>query len=308
MSESTERQSRVKLSFERQSLTLSVTQIVPLKTLRPGTKDSKKYGQILGSIKVIGLVEAPVVTPDRKHPGRYYLLDGHLRIEALKEHGTETVECLVSTDDEAYTYNKRINRIAAVQEHRMIKRAIERGVPEGQIAEALGMEIGAVRRRQRMLAGICPDAADVLRDIDCPLNVFDTLRRMMPLRQIEAAELIVGQNNFTGIFAKALLAATPEKLLAQPRKSRIGADQPVSGEQIARMERELASLQTQVKSMEETYGIDNLHLTVALGYVRKLLGNTRVTRWLSHHRQEYLTEFQTIAEIETLSSVKAAAE
>ena len=43
-------------------------------------------------------------------------------------------------------------------------------------------------------------------------------------------------------------------------------------------------------------------------HVWKLLANTRVTRWLSHHRQEYLTEFQTIAEIETLSSVKAAAE
>lgn len=182
---------------------------MPLKTLRPGTEDNKKYGQILGSIKVIGLVEAPVATPDRKHPRRYYLLDGHLRIEVLKDLGTETVECLVSTDDEAYTYNKRINRISAVQEHRIIKRAIERCIPGGQIAEALGMEIGAVRRRQRMLDGICPDAADVLTDIDCPLNVIDTLRRMMPPRQIEAAELMVGQNNFTGIFAKALLAATP---------------------------------------------------------------------------------------------------
>ena len=186
-----------------------------------------------------------------KHPERYYLLDGHLRIEALKDLGTETVECLVSTDDETYTYNKRINRIAAVQEHRMIKRAIERGVPEDQIAEALGMEVGSVRRRQRMLDGICPDAADTLRDTDCPLNVFDTLRRMMPLRQIEAAELMVGQNNITGVFAQALLAATPEKLLVQPRKSRPGADQSVSSEQIARMERELASLQTQVKSVEE---------------------------------------------------------
>lgn len=174
--------------------------------------------------------------------------------------------------------------------------------------KALGIKVGSVRRRQRMLDGICPDAADILRDTDCPLNVFDTLRRMMPLRQIEAAKLMVGQNNFTGVFAKALLAATPEKLLVQPRKSRPGTDKSVSGEQIARMERELASLQTQVKSVEETYGIDNLHLTVALGYVRKVQGNARVTHWLSQHRQEYLTEFQTIAEIETLGSVKVAAE
>jgi hypothetical protein len=308
MTASMEQHNQVKLSFERQSRTLTLDQIVPLKTLRPGTKDSKKYAQICGSIRAIGLVEAPVVTPDRKRSDRYYLLDGHLRIEALKDLGVATVECLVSTDDEAYTYNKRINRISAVQEHRMITRAVERGASEDQIAEALGMEVGSVRRRQRMLDGICSDVVDLLKDIDCPFNVFDALRCMMPLRQIEAAELMIGQNNFNGVFAKALLAATPEKYLVEPRKSQRGTDQSISTEQISRMERELASLQTQVKSVEETYGIDNLHLTVALGYVRKLLGNARITRWLAQHRQEYLTEFQSLAEIEALGGTKAAAE
>ena len=72
------------------------------------------------------------------------------------------------------------------------------------------------------------------------------------------------------------------------------------------MERELASLQNQVKSVEETYGIDNLHLTVARGYIRKLLSNSRVTRWLSQHRHEYLTEVQSIAEIEAIGVTKAA--
>ncbi len=74
------------------------------------------------------------------------------------------------------------------------------------------------------------------------------------------------------------------------------------------MERELASLQTQVKSVEETYGVNNLHLTVARGYIRKLLSNHKVTRWLAHHRHEYLTEFQSIAEFETLGATKVAAE
>ncbi len=151
MTRETNRSGRVKLSFERRSVVVALSQLVPLKTLRPGTKESKKYTQIMGSIRVIGLVEAPVVAPDPKQPGRYFLLDGHLRIEALKELGIEMVECLVSTDDEAYTYNKRINRIAAVQEYKMIKRAVERGVPEDRIAEALGLEVGSVRRRAKML-------------------------------------------------------------------------------------------------------------------------------------------------------------
>ena len=74
------------------------------------------------------------------------------------------------------------------------------------------------------------------------------------------------------------------------------------------MERELAALQTQVKSVEETYGIDNLHLTVARGYVAKLLANGRISRWLEHHRQEYLGEFQKIAEIDSIAPFKDAPE
>jgi hypothetical protein len=129
---------------------------------------------------------------------------------------------------------------------------------------------------------------------------------MAPVRQVEAADLMVGQKAFTTKFATAILAATPDAMLVDPRKRK--PDRKVSAEQIGRMERELARLQLQVKSVEETYGIDNLHLTVARGYVRKLLGNARVVRWLSQHRQEYLTEFQSIAELESLMPATTAAE
>lgn len=308
MMDDQKRKERVRLSFERKTVTLSLSQIVPLKRLRDGIKSSKKYAQILGSVRAIGLVETPVVTMDPKRRDRYYLLDGHLRMEVLKDLGIDNVECLVSIDDEAYTYNKHINRLSPVQEHRMITRAVERGVPEAQIAEALGMEVTSVRRRQRMLDGICPDAVEILKDTDCPMSVFDTLRLMAPLRQIEAAELMVGQNNFSGVFAKALLAATPEKLLVESKRANPRTGDGVTSDQIARMERELASLQTQVKSVEETYGINNLHLTVARGYIRKLLSNAKVMRWLSQHHHEYVTEFQSIAEFESLEATKIAAE
>jgi ParB-like chromosome segregation protein Spo0J len=231
--------------------------------MRPGAKNSQKYAQILTSVRAVGLVEAPVVTPDRKHRGVYFLLDGHLRVEVLKDLGIAQVECLVATDDETYTYNKRINRLAPIQEHRMIQRAIDRGVPKERIAEALGLDVQTVRKRTRMLEGICADAAEILKDTPCPAGTFDALRRMAPMRQVEAAELMTGQSNYTATFAKAILAATPDAQLVDPRKKKPGGEQAVSAGQIARLERELASLQAQVKSVEETYGIDNLHLTVA---------------------------------------------
>lgn len=298
----------VKLGFERDIVLVRLDQIVPLKTLRAGAKESKKYAQILSSVRAIGLVEPPVVAPDRKHAGRYFLLDGLMRLEALKDLNIDTVECLVSTDDEGYTYNKRINRLAAIQEHRMIVRAVDRGVPPERIAEVLGLDVVTIRRRFRMLDGICPEAVEMLKDTPCPLAVFELLRQMAPIRQVEAAELMIGQNNFSTLFAKALLAATPQSQLVDARKRKPSGTSAVTAEQIARMERELASLQSQVKLVEDSYGLDNLHLTVARGYVGKLLANARVVRWLAQNRPEYVTEFQTIAEIESLAAANAAAE
>ncbi len=185
----------------------------------------------------------------------------------------------------------------------MIARAMDRGVSSADIATALNLQVESVLRRFRLLEGISPEAADMLKDTPCSMKVFDILRQMTSVRQIEAADLMIGQNNFTVMFARALRAATSENQLATTRKGKGGGKPTPSGQQIARMERELAALQTQVKSVEETYGIDNLHLTVARGYIAKLLANSRVVRWLAAHQQDYLGELQKIAEIDTLGSV-----
>jgi hypothetical protein len=185
----------------------------------------------------------------------------------------------------------------------MIARAMDRGVSSADIADALNLQVQSVLRRSRLLEGISPEAAEMLKDTPCSMKVFDILRQMTAVRQIEAADLMIGQNNFTVMFARALRAATSENQLATTRKGKGGGKPTPSGQQIARMERELAALQTQVKSVEETYGIDNLHLTVARGYIAKLLANSRVVRWLATHQQDYLSEFQKIAEIDTLGPI-----
>jgi ParB-like chromosome segregation protein Spo0J len=291
----------IRLAFEAASVTLALDRIVPLKTLPAALKGSKKYAQIVNSVRAVGLVEAPVVTPDREHPGRYYLLDGHLRLEALRDLNINEVECLVSTDDEAYTFNKRLSRLAAIQEHRMIARAIERGVSEERIAEALGLDPVSVRRRFRLLDGISAEVTALLSDKQCPIKTFDLLRQMTPDRQIEAAELMVGQGNFSAVFAEALLAATPDKRLAGPKsKRRWKRPKAITPEQIGRMERELVNLQSQVKTVEENYGLDNLHLTVAKTYVAKLLANASIAGWLQLNRPEYFAEFQSIAEMDNI--------
>lgn len=241
--------------------------------------------------------------PDKQDT--YFLLDGLLRLEAIKELGWKEVECLISTDDEGYTYNKRISRLASIQEHRQIVLAVERGVPEERIAEVLDMELGAIRRRFRLLDGICQEAIDQLSDKSCPMIVFDLLKRMKPMRQVEAAELMTGQRNYTTPFIKAILAATPDDQLVKPRRNKVERD--ISREQIARLERELEASQTRTRYAEETYGEDNLQLTIAKSYVTKLVKNHRVSEWLASHEPDYLAEFMEIAELDTLTTISAEA-
>lgn len=227
-----------------------------------------------------------------------------MRLEALKELGVEDVECLISTDDEAYTYNKRISRLSAVQEHKMIVRAVERGVSEERLAEALNLEVGSIRRRFRLLDGICPEVAAILADKPCPMVVFELLKRMRPLRQIEAAEIMAGQHNYSTPFARALLLATPDDQLIQPKNT--GRVPDITREQIAKLERELASVQSRTLFVEETYGIDNLHLTVAKSFLTKMLSKPAIVRWLKSNQPDYLSEFQQITDLVSLNEAAPA--
>ncbi len=285
----------VTLGFESDCVTVPVQAVLPVRTLRATIKSSRKYRQITASIKEVGLVEPPVVTRSAGQEGSYLLLDGHIRIEVLKDLGIEQVECLVSTDDEAFTYNKRISRLAPIQEHRMIRKAIERGVPEEKIALALDLNPRSIVRKAKLLDGICEEAVGILKDKPCTTAVFETLRRMKTLRQIEAAELMVNANNYSPAYISAILAGTPQAQLvdtSKPKKMK-----GITPEAMARMERELARLQAGITSIQDTYGKDHLQLTVIKGYLGKLLGNARIVRYLTQHRPEFLAEFQAITEM-----------
>jgi hypothetical protein len=259
-------------------------------------KRSPKYRQIAASVAEIGLVEPPVVARARDGQGKFLLLDGHLRLEVLRDRGFVDVECLVSTEDEAFTYNKRVNRIAIIQEHRMILKAIENGVSEARIAKALNVDVASIRRRRKLLDGICTEAVDLLKEKHLTLNSFSELRKLAPLRQIEAAELMIAMNNFSNSYVRSLVAATPRNQLAAGYTPR--PPKGLSDEQLALMERESASLAREFKVAEQTYGTDHLDLVLTVGYLSKLLRNGRVVGYLAKHFQELLFEFQRITESE----------
>lgn len=290
----------VKMAFEEVELRIAIADIQPLKLVSSAVKKTPKYAQIAAAIREVGIVEPPVVARDCSDSSKYLLLDGHLRIDVLKDMGEADVVCLVSTDDEAFTYNKRINRIAMIQEHRMILKAVDRGVSEERIAKALNVDVQTIRRKRHLLDGICKEVADILKDKHIAIQTFTELKKMVPLRQLEAAELMVAMNKYTIGYAKSLLAATPQAQLVESTKpKRVNG---LTDEQVTLMERESVNLEREFKIAEKSYGTDHLDLVLTNGYLAKLLGNARVVRYLAQHHHEILTEFQKLAEMQTAAA------
>jgi hypothetical protein len=291
-------------AFGSDFVVVQISSILPVKAIEKTAKSGHKYRQIAASIREIGLVEPPVVIQDTNDPSCYLLLDGHLRIEVLRDLGESEVECLLSTDDEAFTYNKRISRLSPVQEQRMIARAIERNVPRDKIARALDINVRSISRKVQLLDGICQEAIELLKDKMCPMAAFDVLRKMNPIRQIEAAELLINANNFSVSYASAILAGTPQAQLVTPQTPK--RLKGMTAEAISRMERELSRLQEAISSIQDSYGQDHLHLTVVKGYLRKLITNDRVARYLEQYQPELFIEFQKIAEMTSTLPSEAA--
>ena len=293
----------VSMGFEPESVSIAVRDILPLKQLPATVKGSRKYRQIAAAVRAAGIAQPPVVVRHPSFEGKYLLLEGHLRIEVLKDLGIEEVTCLVSLDDEAFTYNRQVNRLATIQEHKMILKLIERGIPEARIAETLDVNVNHIRAKSSLLNGICPEAARLLEDKHCPMVTINTLRKMKPLRQVEAAELMNSMGNYTIPYAKALLAATPADQRVDGAKRT--TPKGVSSEQLAQLEREMANLQRGLKRIEASYGPDHLHLVLAVGYVRSLLGNDAIARHLGKHHPEICEEFGRICEATAMGSEAA---
>jgi ParB-like chromosome segregation protein Spo0J len=281
----------VRAAFEQDLVTVRLDEILPMRKTPEKVLSSAKFRRIAQSVAEVGVIE-PLVVVRSPGAGPYMLLDGHVRLAILRDLGERETRCLVSDDDEAFTYNKRVNRLATIQEHYMIVRAIERGVSEEKLARALNVDAKAIRRRRSLLEGVTPEVVELLKDRAVNPVSFDALRKMKPMRQIEVAELMVSAGNFTSAYAKALLAATRQADLVHAHKpKKVGG---MTSEQMARMEREMESLTQDFKALETSYGDDVLHLVIASGYLSRLVGNPEIERYLRGRHAEILDEFRAI--------------
>ena len=72
------------------------------------------------------------------------------------------------------------------------------------------------------------------------------------------------------------------------------------------LEREMETVQQDLKMVEARYGDDVLHLVIASGYLSKLLNNKDIRRYLSQHHPEILAEFMAIVSATSLDQTASA--
>lgn len=297
----------VQLACEDRVVTIDIAKILPLRKVSPGVRNTPKYKRIAISMRQVGIIEPIVVHPHNDVPEHFMLLDGHIRLDILRELGQTSVDCLIATDDEAFTYNHKVNRMSAVQEHFMIMKALKNGVSEEAIAETLGLDVSSIRQKRDLLTGICPEAVVILKKGErATAGALRLFRKVKPMRQIEMAELMLASSNFSIAYAKCLIAATPEDQLVDPQTSK--DIDGISPADMARMEREMESLSSDFRQIEEKHGKNVLNLVVSVAWLKKLLNNARCVRYLAQSSPEILAEFQKIVDSRSLDSDLITAE
>ena len=287
-----------KISFDLRKISLPLDVILPVRKIKHPDRTIRRYQTILASIKEIGLVEPLMVFPHKKQPGQYLIMDGHLRYHALKELGMTEADCIVAHEDESFTYNSKINRVSPIQEHAMIMKAIKSGVSPERIAATLKLKVDRVRETMNLLNGVHPEAVEIMKDKQITRSAIRLFRKVTALRQIEMAEIMVSANNFTHAYAEALVMGTSKDQLTDPDKPK--QVKGLSAEDLARLEQEMKAVEPNFKAVEQSYGKNMFNMTLAKAYVKKLLLNVKVVRFLTSQHPDIFSEFEAVAALETL--------
>lgn len=290
------------LGFDMDTYQVPLNQLLPSKKVPEGVMSTRKYKQIVSSIHEIGLIEPLSIVQPNPDKQEFMILDGNLRALALRELDIAEAPCLLAKDDETYTYNHRINRLSTIQEHYMIRRAIDKGVSRERLARAFNVNLSSINRRVSLLDGISPQAVELLQDKKFTPDVTRILRNMKSARQVEAVELMVASNNVTATHVEALLKATKDEQRTDRAQAK-NTQKRAPLEQIVKLEKEMSQVQTQYKDAEQNYGTDLLNLVVAKGYLTKLIGNEAVKAFIQKYEPEILGHFELV--VNTVSMEEA---
>lgn len=179
----------------------------------------------------------------------------------------------------------------------MILKAIENGVSIKKIAAALDLDEKEIRAKLKVTDGLCQKAVDMLKEKQITPDSLRLLRRVVASRQVEIAELLVAANNYTKPYIEALILGTPKDKF---NGSKLPMSRKVKPHDIQRMEVEMEALEKEYKICEQTFAGNMLQLTLFRGFLKKLLANPKIDRFLKRRYSNLLQELVEIAASEAI--------
>lgn len=293
----------IKCCFSQETVTLNISDLLPTKKMPLNYERSEKFLQIKCTLKAIGLIE-PILIYIDSTKGEVKILDGHLRVEALKSLGETKVECLVSTVYDTYTPNKKVNQVTIIQIQKMLKDAIKAGVPMELLSSSLNISIESLKGRISILNGISPKVVEILNDKDVPKATFMALKKMVPLRQLECANIMIKLDNYSTNFSNSLLQSSPKETLLES-KNKNSQSKAGQRKKIERLEKEMAHVHLDSDVLKENYGSNSLKLAIIISHIKNLLENQIVFRWLHKNKPDFLNVLVKISEINSFDKMKS---
>jgi hypothetical protein len=189
---------------------------------------------------------------------------------------------------------EQFRRLLSAEDLALVPKALAERVGARQPAQSACASI----EPKPLVTGILPEVLDLLQDWYVPPQVFASLRKMVPERQLKAARLMIALKRVNFKYVKLLITLTRSSKLAdpcEPRKKFVG----VTADQLAAMEAEFDALNEEFLYCANFRGIWALELMAARSYLDRLMENARAVRYLAQNFPEQLAAFQAILDLPT---------
>ncbi|WP_310076486.1 plasmid partitioning protein RepB C-terminal domain-containing protein [Paraburkholderia graminis] len=137
----------------------------------------------------------------------------------------------------------------------------------------------------RVPGNLCPEAAAMVAEQTLPARTAQALEKMSPARQVEAVSMMVRQDNLTGDFARALLAATPASMRVDAAHGHVS--HPDCVRRLGGIVQRLTALQQDAQCLRSRHDGNLLLLTLAAGWARGWVRDAVIAQWLQARRPDY---------------------
>jgi len=267
---------------------VDIEKLVPLKERNINLRINRGYKKILSSINTIGLIE-PLCT--YRENGHYIILDGFLRYKALKQLGAKTIPCLIYPTKEAYTFNRMVNKMSAVQEGRMLRESLKK-IDQNIIAEVFSLKSIRHRLGTEMLKHLDQKIISALDKCLLSRRCARELTYVKFTRQVEILKEMEKTGDFSIAFARAMVIKTPAVMRSKNKKDkRPWQDNSEKKQELVNKLKTVQKRYDFYTNLYRQYSADLLKVYI---YVRKLITNDKVRTFLDINFTEVLKRFEKI--------------